>query len=263
MKNYIDKLHYLDKKELKAEQTELCKCVKAFMGCSQPKKLEHIKFSASNFKKLVTAHFAPNIRKLGFKGTGFLYRKINEHYTNVIQFESYRRLGGAVRMLLGVYFQHIDFDEVSITERLPVNKVRVCDCDICFFLSPHDFGQWWTYAETLEGNRDVIYKIWNMFLLVGLPFFDEFENYPKPFTQISLNDLKNVDTSKLWRRYDVPFMHLLYIIIQVELEQGNQTKAKMIADYALSLLEKNKMDNVFHNKLCSIIQENNSNIIEK
>ena len=257
MKNYIDKLRCLDNKEQKAEQTELCKRVKDFMGCSEPKNLEHIKFSASEFKKSVTKHFAPNIRKLGFKGTGFLYRKVNKHYTNVIQFETYRRLGGAVRMLLGVYFQHIDFVGVSITERLPVNKVRVCDCDICFFLSPHDFDQWWTYAETLEGNRDVIYKIWNMFLLIGLPFFDEFENYPKPFTQISLNDLKNVDTSKLCLRYDIPIIRLLYIMVKVESDRGNQTKAKMIANYALSLSD----NNIFYNKLYSIVQENNSNMV--
>ena len=263
MKNYIDKLRCLDKKEQKAEQTELCKQVKDFMGCSEPKNLENIRFSTSEFKKSVTTHFAPNIRKLGFKGTGFLYKKVNEHYTNVIQFEAYKRLGGAVRMLLGVYFQHMDFIGVPIIERLPVNKVRVYDCDICFFLSPHSSGQWWTYAETLEGNRDVIYKIWNMFLLIGIPFFDEFENYPKPFTQISLNDLKNVDTSKLWLRYDVPIIRLLYIIVQVEIQQGNLTKAKMIADYALFLLKKNKTDNVFHDKLCSIVQENDSNIIEK
>jgi hypothetical protein len=192
--------------------------------------------NASEFKKLVTNHFSPNIRKLGWKGSGFNFRKIEEnHIINLFGIQG-NWMGGSVCCETA-----IDFDFFSnLSGKKDINKLTYASCLIRERLTPSGIGDYhWEFSQNEEENILSIKEILQSFETHGTNFFKNFKNFPHPFDKIKPIDLKNDSNYKVLGKYfiynQIEFARLLK---DINILLGNKSIAQEFSDFGIQELNK-------------------------
>ncbi len=136
--------------------------------------------SASEFKKLLSKHFSPKIREIGWKGSGFHFRKLDKNHVVKIFGLHGSWLGGSIYCETAIHFDFIpDLAGKSF------DKTTFASCIIRERLSPNRSGDYsWTIRDNEEENIKSINQIWNAFEKNGLNFYQDFDNFPEPFSSI-------------------------------------------------------------------------------
>ncbi|WP_310830091.1 DUF4304 domain-containing protein [Paenibacillus pedocola] len=154
--------------------------------------------STTEFRKLLQLHLKPRLNQLGFMGSDHHFRKnSDEHfiYTLVIQGNRY---GGSCCMELGV---HLDFLPIGLNGKADIHNLTVYDCEFrerieagfpwaqrIFARQPQ--ARWFEYGESEADAIRTINRMYKVFKVRGLEYFDQFKGFPGPILSITLEHLK-------------------------------------------------------------------------
>lgn len=151
------------------------------------------------FKKLVANHFAPKIRELGWKGSGFHYRKMGENHVGNIFGLQGSWFGGSVCCETAIHF-----DFMPDLAGLRFEKSTYASCVIRERLSPKGEGDYhWDFSNNPDTNIESVNSIWNAFEQHGTKFYKDFDDFPHPFDKIQPSDLRNNRNYKILDKYHI------------------------------------------------------------
>lgn len=136
------------------------------------KRLYH-NIKGPEFKKHIAQHLAPQLRELGFQGSGFNYKKTSGNYIHTIQFFG-NKYGGEGWVEVGV---HLDFLPDSIHEPADLKTIKTIDCIYRHSLHLENGNQMVDYGMNEEEAEESIGLIYDMILQQGMPYFDLFQNF--------------------------------------------------------------------------------------
>ena len=189
--------------------------------------------NASEFKKLVNKHFSPNIRELGWKGSGFhFYQQNQNHVVNIFGLQG-SWLGGSVCCETAIHF---DFLHDLAHKEINITKTTYASCLIRERLSPKGEGDWhWRFSDKEENNLNSINQIWEAFKTYGLKFYIDFANFPYPFDIIKPADLSINTNYKILNKYYVPNqIELAWLLKEINLFIGRKEMAKHFCELGMA-----------------------------
>ena len=144
---------------------------------------------AAGFKKLISKHFSPRLRELGWKGSGFNFRKVEDNHIVKIFGLQGSWYGGSVCCETAIHF-----DFISDLAGKPFDKTTYAACIIRERLSPKGEGDYhWTFSDNEEDNVKSIKQIWDAFEKYGQRFYRDFDNFPEPFVSIKPKDFNQTN----------------------------------------------------------------------
>ena len=186
--------------------------------------------NTNEFKKIVTEHFSPKIRELGWKGSGFHYRKLEENHIVKIFGIQGMWYGGSIDCETAIHF-----DFIPDLAGLPFNKSTYASCLIRKPLSPNGEGGYqWKLGNDFEKNIDSVNSIWNAFEKHGETFYQDFAGFPHPFDKIAPQDLRSNDNYRILGKYyisnNIEFANLLK---EINLLIGNKSLAKEFSEIGI------------------------------
>jgi len=181
------------------------------------------------FKKYLTKYFAPEIRTLGFKGSGLKFSKISgNHLIYFIQIWP-NKWGGDCYI---DYAVHVDFlPEFTNLEIMDPKKMAAIDAVFRNSLGQEKFHYGANETEAKEQINLMVEAVKNK----GLNYFDRFNKFPEVLTDITLEDLKN-GTWK-WISHITSPIGMALQLSRINLFFENPTTAAEFAKYGLSLIE--------------------------
>ncbi len=188
--------------------------------------------AAKEFRKLLTKHFAPPMRKLGFTGSGNTFRRDNgDHYVHLIQlFPS--KWGDATYIELGLF---VDFLPAG-TQDLPTSKkAQVPDCEIRYNLQASVDKPEFPYGTSEPEAVAVIGHMVERVNTEGMAYFDQFRHFPEPLAAITAADLRSQNPHPLApNSVDITFSLWL---ARLQLTLGDQARATQLAEFGLSRVD--------------------------
>ncbi|WP_421750262.1 DUF4304 domain-containing protein [Croceimicrobium sp.] len=208
---------------------------------------------AAGFKKLVAKHFSPRIRELGWKGSGFHFRKVEDNHIVKIFGLQGSWYGGSVCCETAIHFDFIpDLAGKSF------DKTTYASCIIRERLSPKGEGDYhWIFRDNEEDNVKSINQIWEAFETYGQRFYNDFNNFPEPFSSITPEDFDRTSffrsgkkkSMKILDKYYVPNeIYLAWLLKEINSFIGKSDLAiefgelgmKMTYDHANEMAKSNK-----------------------
>ena len=189
--------------------------------------------NASEFKKLVNKHFSPNIRELGWKGSGFhFYQQNPNHVVNIFGMQG-SWLGGSVCCETAINF---DFLRDLAHKEIAINKKTYASCLIRERLSFRGEGDWhWRFSNKEENNLNSINQIWEAFKTYGLKFYNDFANFPYPFDIIRPEDVSTKDHYQILNKYSIPNrIHFAWLLKEINLFIGKKELANQFAEFGMA-----------------------------
>lgn len=183
--------------------------------------------NATKFRKLVTKHFSPKMKELGWTGNGFDYRRIEENHL-VKLFGMYGSwMGGCIYCETGIHFDFLPLYEHD----KPIEKKKVTEC---FFRERLSVGTWEFYTEE-ERNVKQVQNILETFLNVSPRFYSDFENFPDPFNKISVEDVIENQDYKLLGKYEIFNSRRFALLMKdINLYLGNLEVARDFSEYGIA-----------------------------
>ncbi|KXS40112.1 DUF4304 domain-containing protein [Methanolobus zinderi] len=189
---------------------------------------------ASEFKKLLKNEFSPALRNLGFKGSGFNYRKItNEHYIYTATVQSCT-WGEGCWIELGVT---TDFLPDTLGKEIDVKKVTPYKCEFRKRLkSPTSTinDSMWPYGNTEDEANLSIEEMIQVFETEGIAYFDKFKNFPEPLSSITVEDIvTDIPRKNGLREYSMTEVRLALTLARVHTFLGNKNEAIELCNWGL------------------------------
>lgn len=181
----------------------------------------------SEFKKYITKYLSPKLRELGFKGSGFNFRRVSGNYIHTIQIFG-DKYGGQGWVEVGV---HLEFLPDSIHRPIDIKKIKTISCFLRHSLHLENGNQMVDYGIDELEAKESLDLITDMILTDGLSYFELFNNFPEPFDRIFLEDLKKNNSN-----FDKYKLHLNSIrttlaLARIKHFMGFKEEAKEIAEY--------------------------------
>ena len=205
--------------------------------------------NASDFKKLSNKHLAPEIRELGWKGSGFHFYQHNpNHVVNIFGIQG-SWYGGSVCCETAIHF---DFIPDLASKEIDISKTTYASCIVRKRLSPKGVGDYhWTFKDKEEDNIKSLNQIWEAFKTHGMTFYNDFANFPYPFDTIKPQDLRLNDNYRILNEYYVTNqIDLAWLLKKINLFIGREEKAKEFSEIGLTKVLENakRMSNQFRSK---------------
>jgi len=183
--------------------------------------------TAAQFKKLVNKHFKPEIQELGWTGSGYNYRKFEGNHL-IKTFGMYGSwMGGKVYCETGI---HYDFLPIYYGKNTSIEKITVTECVIRSRLS---VGSWSLYKDENE-NIEQISAILNEFLTIGKSFYEDFENYPNTFCDISPDSIFEKGFRLIGKYNIIQTFDFLKMLIDINLHLGRTEKAHEFSERGIA-----------------------------
>ncbi|NME70635.1 DUF4304 domain-containing protein [Flammeovirga aprica] len=197
--------------------------------------------NTSEFKKLIRKHYSPKIRELGWKGSGFHYRKVEDNHVVKIFGIQGSWYGGSICCETAIHFDFIP----DLSGKL-YNKTTYASCLIRERLSPKGVGDYhWDLKENEEENIKSINEIWETFSNQGQKFYNDFENFPEPFLSIQPNDFNQrywfgfgkKKRVKILNKYHIfNEIHFIWLLKEINLFFGNISKAREFSELGIEIV---------------------------
>ena len=203
--------------------------------------------NASEFKKLVNKHFSPNIKQLGWKGSGFhFYKHDPNHIVNIFGIQG-SWYGGSVCCETAIHF---DFIPDLAHKEIDISKTTYASCIIRNRLSRKGVGDYhWTFQDNEEDNIKSVIQIWDAFKTHGMTFYNDFANFPYPFDTIQPKDLETNHNYKLLDKYYITnSIHFAWLLKEINLFIGRQDLAKDFSVFGLNQATENAERMASHSK---------------
>ncbi|WP_209444287.1 DUF4304 domain-containing protein [Paenibacillus ihuae] len=185
------------------------------------------------------------MNQLGFMGSDHHFRKnSDEHfiYTLVIQGNRY---GGSCIIELGV---HLDFLPIGLNEKADNHNLTVYDCEFRERIeagipwTQRIFGPaqaqagWFEYGKSEADAIRTINRMYKVFKVRGLEYFDQFKGFPEPILSITLEELK-AGRSKQQMSMGAPLdLRLALVIARTHEFVGDLNSSLKFAEWGLNHL---------------------------
>lgn len=190
--------------------------------------------NSAEFKKLISEHFSPRIRELGWKGSGFSYYKPSEnHVVNIFSLHG-SWTGGSITCETAIHFDFIP----DLAGR-DYKKTTSASCIIRQPLTPNSD---WQFHSNEEQNKKSIEQIWTAFQQTETAFYNDFQNFPEPFNSIKLEDfgkksllgLGSKKNLKVLGKYHISNeINLIWLLKEIHELLGNADTAKTFAELGM------------------------------
>ena len=194
--------------------------------------------NAVEFRKLIAKYFSLKIRELEWKGSGFHFRKIENNHVVKIFGLQVMWYGGSVCCETAIHF-----DFIPDLAGKPFNKTTYASCIIRERLSPKGKGDYhWEFKDNEEDNINSVNQIWDAFEKHGQRFYQEFDNFPKPFASITPKDFYQTNSlgfgnKKILNKYDVyNDIDLVWLLKEINQLIGRNNFAKEFADIGVKMV---------------------------
>ena len=135
------------------------------------KKRKEPPIKSAEFKKIVSKHIAPRLRELGWKGSGFHFKRIHDDYPfiDLIGFQV-NNYGGTFCVEIGV---HPIFLKESWEGEYDLKKLTHASLDIRKRLTPNnEYDYWWDIGFDEASSLKTLEIFWNVFLDKTIHYFD-------------------------------------------------------------------------------------------
>lgn len=185
--------------------------------------------SGVEFIDILKENFNPFLKELGFKGSKNSFYKKNTPWIYVINLHK-DKYGGELTINVGV---HLDYIENPLNV-LPIpSKFDITDCIIDKNLTLENGNSWLMYGKNTAEAIETVEIMKELLLEDGIPFLEKFNNYPEPFTNITINDILN--NSQKYKDYGIDeklisWVHFIIFLSKLNNNIGNQ-------EVSLNLLE--------------------------
>jgi hypothetical protein len=181
----------------------------------------------SEFKKYITKYLSPKLRELGFKGSGFNFRKFAGNYIHTIQFFG-DKYGGRCWVEVGI---HLDFLPDSLHKPIEIKKIKTIGCFTRHSLHLENGNQMVDYGVDELEAKESIDLIFNIIIKSGIPYFNLFNSFPAPFNNISLVDLKKGNPKFDKFKINLGSMLTTLQLARIKYFMEFREEAKKIAEY--------------------------------
>ncbi len=188
---------------------------------------------SSEFKKVVTKNFAPFLRKNGWKGSGFDFRKEENDIINVLKIQP-SRYGGEFCIEIGVYFSFLS-PLLELEFKIDSKKITTWDLEIRKRLTPDgkkDF--WWKFPNNEAEAESVFEEIKTLFLKNAIPYFDKYQHWKDFAYSVSIDKIENGDTKDFFT--SIPLRTALFVA-RLKEYLGEKEDAVLFSKYGLSKIE--------------------------
>lgn len=141
----------------------------------------------SIFYGLLRDEFAPELRKLGFKGSGSNFRRIRGDVVNTVNIQG-NKYGGSSAVNLGL---HLAFLPVYWNNENPdLSKIKEVDCEFRNRLAPRGKRDyWWKYGGLFSSSTKQVSHLIETYLHVGEPAFSKYDTTAKVANMISIEEI--------------------------------------------------------------------------
>ena len=148
------------------------------------------------FFGLIRDEFAPELRSLGFKGSGQNFRRMRDDVVNTINIQG-NKYGGSVAVNLGL---HLTFLPVCWSGEVPdMSKIREVDCEFRNRLAPKGrTDYWWKYDGLFHVPSKKVAHLMSTYKNRGEAQFKEFDSVEKIANMLRPNEITTDGSLKLF-----------------------------------------------------------------
>lgn len=172
--------------------------------------------------------FLPEIRKLGFKGSGKNFRRVRGETVNAINIQG-STTGTRFYVNLGL---HLTFLPAGYGEEaIPANKIKEIDCEFRWRLHPQD--NWrvdWNYGSTQEESAMISRDALKAYIDYGEPAFQRF---PTPAAVAEAMPIAGTWSAAPLTTTEIRF---LLTLARIHRHLGNRDLSRQFANLGLAKL---------------------------
>lgn len=191
-----------------------------------------VKFvDSKSFKSILKEEFVPKLREYGFKGSGFKYIKpTDNHYIYIVSIFG-DRMGKSCSLEIGVYIDFIPLHN-ELIPRQKWKSLSTADCDFRKDINSPSMTGTWFFGKSEQETRNTVRNMVTAFEKVGIPYFEQFSEFPEPFDNIQLEEIINEDI-KLEKLGSPTNLRLARIMGMIHLYLGNSEESIKFAEWGL------------------------------
>jgi hypothetical protein len=211
--------------------------------------------SSSEFKKHISKELSGQLKKLGFKGSGFDYRQETENFIFVLGIQA-SQYGG---QCCAEYAFHPKIIEDNRFKKIDLKKIKYYQCEFRARLHyPTKGDTWWKYSDKEHKNIEIAHEIVTLVKDIFLPVITLLSNTSCSLDNIEITDLDSMKkvAAKLNGMSPMTSDLRLAWVLTKYFEKTNLLKAKTFAEYALFKSE--SIPNFFGRPYLEKIIENSS-----
>ncbi len=141
------------------------------------------------FYGVLRDEFAPELRKLGFKGSGSNFLRIRGDVINAVNIQG-NKYGGSSAVNLGL---HLAFLPLYWNDQPPdVAKIKEVDCEFRNRLVPKGQSDyWWKYGGLFTSPSKQVNHLIETYHRVGEPAFAKYDTVEKIAEMVSVDDISS------------------------------------------------------------------------
>jgi hypothetical protein len=192
--------------------------------------------TTAEFKKQVGKTFGNEMRKLGFKGSGFDYYRETDDYLFAIWIES--RWGGSCSTGLAIHPKQVDKNSEG---KLNLEKLKIHQYEFKLSLSGQGRSDRCEYSDEKEQNQKTINEIIVYIKEKAVPAMELFTAKPNILDGFKVSELKNFHNNFIKKTgtsiatTEVRFAWAMTLIF----ENKDLVKARQFAQYGVNQLDDN------------------------
>lgn len=189
--------------------------------------------STPEFKRQVSKLFGAEMRKLGFKGTGFTYKKETQNFLIAVHLEGNRWGGSSCTAHFAIHPKSIGKNSGG---SLDLKKLPTHRYEFKMGLWDYPRGESWEYSNVEEENLQVILEIVARIKAKAIPVIELYCATPGLLDTFEVSDMSDFHANYVRKTgtsiatTDGRFAWAMAMIF----EHTNLPKAKLFAEYCLS-----------------------------
>jgi len=195
--------------------------------------------SGKQFTNILNNDFTPFMHSIGFKGNKNHFYRLNSPWIFTLQLFKDKN-GGACAVNVGI---HLDFVETIHNKLLSPHKFRTSDCILKHSNAIHlnNGNNWLHYGKTNQEAKETARFLIDMVQSKALPFFQQFNNFPHPFSQIKVIDL--LEPNAKFTKFGITAKSLKWVHFKIFLSRINKHIGNN--QLAIDILETVKQDEFY------------------
>lgn len=186
------------------------------------------------FFDVLKQELSPELRKIGFKGSGQNFQRVESEVINIVNIQSYK-YGGSCAVNLGL---HLSFLPLSWNMELPdLKKIKEYECEFRARLAPSNRSDyWWKYDGVLGSTEKKARHLIQSYFKYGEPQFNKFDSIEKISTMFTIGDFNKKDWLTVFG--DITLQRGVLTLARIHLYLGNMAKAREFATFGIENLGK-------------------------
>jgi len=187
--------------------------------------------TTADFKKQIAKPFGQEMRRYGFKGTGFEYLQDTAEYLIAVYIDP-SRWGGSCSAGFAIHPKQIDKD---YNGKKDLTKLKTYQYEFKFGLTTNARGEKWEYSDDEATNVVTLSIILDTIKTKAFPVIEKFKSTPNILDQFEVFEMNKFHDN--WRKRTGVFISTTDLrfawAMTIVFENKNLEKAKQFAQWAL------------------------------